>query len=332
MTSTNIDTKPRELRDHAIPPVISVICPVYNEEKYITRLLELFTRSQPANKELIIVDGGSTDATLEISRRWESGNSDISLIHNPRRYVSFALNKAIVKAKGEIIVRLDAHTNYAEDYFEAILAAFSRTGADIVGGPTRTAYLDSTQEAIAYAICTPFAIGNSRVHQLEYEGYTDSVTFGSWKRRIFNTTGLFDESLKRNQDDEFHYRARSLGFSIYQSPEIKLYYYPRNSLNSLYRQYYEYGLYKPLVLKKVNSGFHFRHLIPAVFVLYLFSLFIAIVYKFWLIPLGLYFLADAFYTLRSHKRTAVLFRLFFVYPTIHLAYGLGFISGLRKAL
>ncbi len=325
-------TNPRHLRDHSIPPVISVICPVYNEEKYITKLLELFTKSQPANKELIIVDGGSTDATLKIFRSWEIGESEISLIHNPSRYVSFALNKAIEKARGEIIVRLDAHTSYAEDYFEAILAVFSRTGADIVGGPTRTAYLDSMQEAIAYAICTPFAIGNSRVHQLGYEGYTDSVTFGSWKRKMFSTTGLFDESLKRNQDDEFHYRARSLGFSIYQSPDIKLYYYPRNSLNRLFRQYYEYGLYKPLVLKKVNSGLQLRHLIPAVFVLYLFSLFIAVAYIFWLIPLGLYLLAGAFYTLRSHKRIAVLVRLFFVYPAIHLAYGLGFLAGLRKAL
>jgi GT2 family glycosyltransferase len=170
------------------------------------------------------------------------------------------------------------------------------------------------------------------VHHINYEGYTDSVTFGSWKRSIFNSTGLFDESLKRNQDDEFHYRARSHGFSIYQSPEIRLYYYPRNTFKGLFRQYFEYGLYKPLVLKKVNSGLQLRHLVPAIFVLYLFSLVFFIGQFLWLIPLALYLLADTVFTLKSHKRPAVLWRLFFVYPTIHLAYGLGFIAGLRKLI
>ena len=313
-------------------PAITVICPVFNEEKHIERVLEFFTRALPANKELIVVDAGSTDQTLSIFRNWESKHRGIRLLHNPRKHVSFALNDAIKKAKGEIIVRIDAHSDYADDYFEKILAAFEKTGADIVGGPTRTAYSDPMQEAVAYAICTRFAIGNSRVHLHDYEGFTDSVTFGSWKKNIFNVTGLFDERLKRNQDDEFHYRAKSFGFSIYQSPDIKLYYYPRNSLNGLYRQYYEYGLYKPMVLKKVNSGLQWRHLVPSLFVVYLFTLFLAIAYPFWLLPLALYLFVNVLFMLRSRKTIAVMFRLFFVYMTIHVGYGLGFLSGIRKII
>jgi len=290
-------------------PAITVICPVFNEEKHIERVLEFFTRALPANKELIVVDAGSTDQTLSIFRNWESKHRGIRLLHNPRRHVSFALNDAI-----------------------KILAAFEKTGADIVGGPTRTAYSDPMQEAVAYAICTRFAIGNSRVHLHDYEGFTDSVTFGSWKKNIFNVTGLFDERLKRNQDDEFHYRAKSFGFSIYQSPDIKLYYYPRNSLKGLYRQYYEYGLYKPMVLKKVNSGLQWRHLVPSLFVVYLFTLFLAIAYPFWLLPLALYLFVNVLFMLRSRKTIAVMCRLFFVYMTIHVGYGLGFLSGLRKII
>jgi succinoglycan biosynthesis protein ExoA len=269
---------------------------------------------------------------LAILRNWESGHGRIRLLHNPRRYVSYALNDAIKMTKGEIIVRLDAHTEYADDYFETILAAFQKTGADIVGGPMRTTYDNPTQEAVAYAICTPFAIGNSSFHNLDFEGYTDSVTYGSWKRNIFDVTGLFDEKLKRNQDDEFHYRARSFGFKIYQSPDIKLFYYPRNTLRTLYKQYFQYGLYKPMVLKKVKSGFQWRHLVPSLFVLYLFTLFLGIAYPFWLLPLALYLFVNALFMLRSHKTIAVMFRLFFVYMTIHVGYGLGFLSGLRKII
>jgi len=313
-------------------PYITVICPVYNEEKHIERVLEFYTRSQPENKELIVIDGGSTDKTLSILKIWANKRTDIMVLNNSKRFVSFALNDAIIKARSEIIVRLDAHSDYADDYFETILDAFERTNADIVGGPVRTAYVGSMQEAVAYAICTYFAIGDSRVHQLGYEGYTDSVTFGSWKREMFNTTGFFDESLKRNQDDEFHYRAKSLGFSIYQSPYIKLFYYPRNTFKALFRQYFEYGLYKPMVLKKVNSGMQWRHLIPALFTVYLFSLFLAFKYTFWLLPLITYFAIDLVYTLKSQKNIPAMWKLFFVYPTIHVAYGLGFILGVKKII
>ena len=312
--------------------MVSIICPVYNESKFIEKVLDFCVNAKPLDKEIIFIDGGSKDDTCDIIRRWIEKYPQIKLLHNARKIVPFALNLAIQEAKGDSIIRIDAHTDYALDYFEKILETFEKTGADIVGGPTRTSFLDKTQEAVAYAICTSFAIGNSRVHQEDYEGFTDSVTFGSWKKSIFSKTGLFDESLKRNQDDEFHYRARSLGFTIYQSPDIKLYYYPRNTLKGLYKQYFEYGLYKPLVLKKVKSGTSWRHLIPSAFVLYVFSLFIAIALKlyFWFVFLGLYILTDIAVCIKSGKSFPVMLRLFLVYPTIHFAYGIGFIQGLFK--
>ena len=67
-----------------------------------------------------------------------------------------------------------------------------------------------------------FGVGNSSFHFEDFEGFTDSVYLGAWKRKIFEKTGLFDTTFKRNQDDEFHYRAKSMGFKVYQDPEIKL--------------------------------------------------------------------------------------------------------------
>lgn len=309
---------------------LSVICPTYNEERYIDQIIEHFINSKPEEKELYIIDGGSTDRTVELIKLWTSNNSNIHLLHNTDKFVAYGLNKAIPLCEGEFIVRIDAHSEYAGDYYSAILNTFNKTGAAIVGGPTRTKAKTTMQSAIGHAICTPMAIGDSSVHFSDYEGYTDSVTFGAWQRDIFKTTGLFDTELVRNQDDEFHYRAKELGLSIYQSPNIILYYYPRHSLKGLFKQYYQYGLYKPLVFRKVRSGMKLRHLIPSLFVLYLFSLPIVFMSLIWLIPLLVYILGTLFFSIKSPASWSVRLRMPLVFPVLHIAYGTGFLIGLVR--
>lgn len=309
--------------------ILSVICPCLNEEKYIENILNHFIKSLPKEKELFIVDGGSQDRTIEIVQHWASNYSNIHLLHNPDRYVPFALNMAIPLCKGEYIVRIDAHSEYADNYYIKIVETFQIIDAEIVGGPTRTKANTKIQKAISKAISSPFGIGNSNVHFESFKGYTDSVTFGAWKKEIFKITGLFDTELVRNQDDEFHYRAKSKGFKIFQNPEIILYYYPRKSLVSLFSQYFQYGYYKPLVLKKVPSEWKIRHIIPSLFVLYILSLPLAFFFHYWIIPLMIYLLADLYFSLRENVEWSVKTLMFLVFPTIHFSYGLGFLMGLK---
>ena len=309
---------------------LSVICPCFNEEEYITELLEFFISSKPADKELLLVDGGSQDKTKAIIREYQEHHQNIRLLDNPEKIVPYALNRAIPLCKADKIVRLDAHTKYADDYFEKVIETFENVEADIVGGPTRTACKVPFQCAVAHAICTPFGVGNSQVHNIEYEGYSDSVTFGSWKKEIFAEVGMFDERLVRNQDDEFHYRAKSKGKKIYQNPEIKLWYYPRNNFKGLFRQYFQYGLFKPMVLKKVNSEIKLRHLIPSCFLLYFISLPLAVFFPAWLIPLALYLLLDIVFSLKAKGSLKVKLAALIVYPTLHVSYGAGFLKGLFK--
>ncbi len=309
---------------------LSIICPCLNEEDYIEGVLEFFISSNPKEKELFLVDGGSTDKTQEIIKSYQQDHEHIYLLDNPDKIVPFALNKAIPLCKADKIVRIDAHSKYAPDYFEQIQKTFEKVDADIVGGPTRTACKKPFQCAVAHAICTSFGVGNSQVHQIDYEGYSDSVSFGAWKSEIFAEVGMFDERLVRNQDDEFHYRAKSKGKKIYQNPDIKIWYYPRSDIKGLFRQYYQYGLFKPMVLKKVNSEMKLRHLIPSGFLLYFLSLPLALLSWLWLIPLGLYLLMDMLFSMRAKGGVKVKFLALFVYPTIHVSYGLGFLRGLNK--
>ncbi len=309
---------------------LSIICPCYNEENYIVDLLEFFNAAMPKDKELWLIDGGSTDRTKDIIADYQKTNDNIHLLDNPDKIVPFALNKAIPKCNADTIVRLDAHTKYAPDYFEKIIETFEKVEADIVGGPTRTACKSPFQCAVAHVICTSFGVGNSQVHNIEYEGYSDSVTFGSWKKEIFEEVGMFDTALVRNQDDEFHYRAKSMGKKIYQNPDIKLWYYPRDNIKGLLKQYYQYGLYKPKVLKKVNSEIKLRHLIPSAFLLYFISLLLVAITSLWLIPLGLYLLLDVMFSMKAKGGIKVKFLSLFAYPAIHVGYGFGFLQGLFK--
>ena len=311
----------------------SIICPVFNEGAYIKNLLELLLTIHPKPKEVFIVDGMSTDETRDIHSRYTGKLPQLRILDNPKRFVPFALNAAISLCTSEIVVRIDAHTKYASDYFERILETFKNVDADIVGGPTRTGFKEPFQEAVAYVFNTPLGMGNSSVHDINFNGYTDSVTFGAWKREIFNKTGLFDVQFKRNQDDEFHYRARSLGFKIYQNSDIKLWYYPRNTLKGLFKQYFEYGLYKPLVLKKNKSGLSIRHVVPSLFVMYLLSL---VFLLFWnwvaIIPMIIYYSLAIYFTLKAPSSFKAKLYIPLVYPIVHLGYGIGFILGLKKKL
>lgn len=311
--------------------LLSIICPTYNEQDFLNQLLHFLAEAKPKNKECFIIDGGSTDRTRAIFQHWQMQLPHLHWIDNPRQYVPFALNLAIPMCSGKYIVRLDAHTEYAPDYFEKILETFEKTDADIVGGPTRTKGRNAFQKAVAQAICDPLAVGNSKVHDIDYEGYTDSVTFGAWKREVFTRTGLFDENLKRNQDDEFHYRAKSLGFSVYQNPDIKLFYYPRDTLKGLFKQYYQYGLYKPRVLKKVRSEIKLRHLVPSLFVAYVVFMPLGLLFTGLSIPLFVYIGLVMMRASAMSGGFSVKVRGLLVYPAIHLAYGLGFIRGLLRS-
>ena len=191
------------------------------------------------------------------------------MLHNKNKIVPYALNIAIKQSTGNPIIRLDAHTEYANDYIEKVIETFETTGADIVGGPMRAIGKTNFQKAVAYATSTKLGVGDSQFHDENAKGFVDSVYLGAWKREIFYDVGYFDEKMKRNQDDEFHYRAKSKGKKIYLNPEIKSRYYPRSSFRKLFMQYYQYGLYKPLVLKKIKTEIKLRHLVPIGFVFYL---------------------------------------------------------------
>lgn len=311
--------------------MISAICPVLNEIDNIEVVLDFFVNAKPDDKELIVIDGGSIDGTREVILSWSKCYNQIILANNPKKYVPFGLNQAIKLSKGNIIVRLDGHSKYSRDYFEKILETFDKSGADVVGGPMNAVGKTGLQKAIAYATATIFGIGNSKFHNINFEGYSDHVYLGAWYKDLFEELGNFDERLKVNHDDDFSYRARSKGKKIFINPEIKSYYFPRSTLIDLLKQYFMYGFEKTMVSRNVISELKFRHIIPPLFSIYFLCLPIYFLYPILFIPLYSYLLLNIYFSLiKSKQKFRIRLLTLVVFPVIHLSYGIGYILGIKN--
>src|SRR5439155_3501089 len=176
-------------------PLVSVILPCRNETGYIEECLHSILNQDLSgiDLEIIVADGVSTDGTREYLQQLSAQNPRVRFLNNPGRIVSTGLNAALREARGEVIVRMDAHTVYAHDYIKQCLAVLRETGADNVGGPMRTMATSYKERAIRAVFHSPFAVGGARSHNDDYEGSVDTVIYGCWKKSIFDRIGGFDE-------------------------------------------------------------------------------------------------------------------------------------------
>ena len=226
--------------------MLSVICPIYNEEKYIAKCIDsILNQDYPKNDlEVLFVDGMSTDRTREIVKEYASRYSFIKLIDNPNKIVPPAMNIGIKESKGEIIIRLDAHAEFPSQYFSRLTKALIDLKADNVGGvcitlPTSD---DIIPIAIAHVLSSKFGMGNSsfRIGCKDVQE-VDTVPFGCWHREIFDKIGYFDEELIRNQDDEFNGRIIKNGGHIYLLPDVEIKYFARDKISKVYKMFYQYS-------------------------------------------------------------------------------------------
>ncbi len=325
-------------------PAVSVVVPCRNEKDHIEACVRsiLNQESPTGGLEIIVADGMSDDGTRDVLK-WLSEEAEedhrLCLIDNPGRIVSTGLNVAIRAARGKIIIRMDAHTEYASDYVRQCVAVLRDSGADNVGGPARTRHAGYLQSAICAAYHSPFAVGAARFHDVAYEGFVDTVTYGCWQREVFEKMGLFDEELVRNQDDEFNLRLRRGGGKIWQSPRIKSWYSPRETLRALFLQYLQYGYWKVRVIQKHKMAASPRHLVPGCFALALIVLPPASVWWpaagwGWLGLAGMYFACNVTASVLAARQRG--WRLLPVLPLVfscfHFAYGFGFLRGILDFL
>jgi hypothetical protein len=321
-------------------PAVTVIMPVRNEGAFIARSLGAVLRQDyPSDHiEIIVSDGMSTDGTRDLVRSLQNDYPGLRLIDNPGKIAPTALNTALALAKGEIIVRVDGHCEIAPDYVRNCVEHLLRGEVDGVGGPLETVGETYIAQVISAAMSSSFGVGGSAFRTVKDKTVlTDTVAFPAYTRRIIERAGLYDEELVRNQDDEYNYRLRKLGAKILLASDVKSRYYSRSSLRSLWRQYFQYGYWKVRVMQKHPRQMQPRQFVPALFVSALLvgqCLALLSPIGTWVLGTGVgaYATANLAASLLTSRRAG--WRLLPLLPVafaiLHLAYGLGFITGLVR--
>ncbi len=320
--------------------LVSIVIPSRNEEGYISACLDsLLAQDYPQDcLEIIVADGMSTDRTRAIIREYAKLHPAVRMIDNPKLVTPAALNAGIRAARGEFVLILGCHSKTHSEFISRNAEALREHDADCVGGVVVTLPSADTPmgNAIALAMAHPFGVGNSHF-RIGSQGLmeVDTVPFACYRRDVFRKIGYFDENLVRNQDDEFNLRLIKKGGKVLLVPGIVSYYYARDSLSKLFRMYYQYGYFKPLVAAKVGGVLTWRQLVPALFVGgVISSALLSFFYRpsLWLLLLilGAYIAASAAFSVKTalRKGAKYLWLMPQAFAALHVSYGLGYLRGI----
>ncbi|MGH8100924.1 MAG: glycosyltransferase family 2 protein, partial [Chthoniobacterales bacterium] len=251
--------------------LVSIIIPCYQERNFIRGCLEsvlAFALPEGTTTEVLVFDGHSTDGTREIAEQVATEDSRVRVYDNPGRIQSTALNIGIPMARGDYVMRLDAHSVYPRDYLSLVLETAIRTGADNTGGVFHTFRRgDGYQAALVQALITcKFGVGDSGFRTDSPEGAADTVPYGFFHRNIFDRIGLFDERLRRGQDYEINRRIIESGGRIWCNPKIGISYYPQPDFKSFITKQFKYEApYNAYMWYLAPYSFAIRHAITAIF-------------------------------------------------------------------
>lgn len=314
-------------------PFVTVGIPCLDEEDFIEDVVErVLGQDYPADKmEVLVADGGSTDRTLEILAELERRDSRVRCIPNPGKIQAAGMNEIIRRAKGEVLIRLDAHADYADDYISSCIRVLERTDADNVGGAARSLANNWFQKALCAALDSPLGVGGSKYRDANNEGFVESVFNGAFRRRVFETAGMYDPGAITNEDAELNQRILESGGKIFLSRDIVAYYYPRDSYSGLARQYFKYGKGRARTLLKHGGLPSVRPLVPFIFTLGGLGLIATRKRQPFTLPaFALYALGTGLEAVRVGRKVGLwgVPVVWSIFPVLHVSHGLGMAAGL----
>ena len=323
---------------------ISIIVPILNEAKYIKKCLDSIIDSDypKDSMEVLLIDGGSQDKTIEIIKTYQQKYPFFKLLHNPQKIVPVAMNIGIKKAQGEYIVRLDAHSSYPKEYFSKLIEYHHKLNASNVGGIVKTDVKNKTIKAnsIKLVLSHPLGVGNSdfRVGVDEVKE-VDTVPFGCYHKSVFAKYGLYDERLVRNQDIELNKRIINGGGKICLVPDIECTYYARENFTDLAKNNFANGKWNILTAYYTNTlnSLSLRHFVPLLFVLSLLLPILGAIFYTKFIYLSLlslisYIALVIITSIKLSNKDTNIFYLIASFLTLHISYGLGSLAGIWKVL
>ena len=310
-------------------PAISVILPVLNEESHLEgAVLSVLSQDYRGPLEIILALGPSRDRTNEIAAKLASQDNRVKLLDSPTGKTAAGLNLALAATKSPVVVRVDGHAQIPNNYISLIVEILNKTGAVNVGGVMAAVGTTAFERAVAGAMRSPLGVGASRFHTGGEAGEVDTVYLGAFRREALVAIGGFDERFTRAQDWELNFRLRENGGVIYFDPRLHVTYRPRSSVGALAKQYFEYGRWRRVVSRRHSGTINYRYLAPPFALLgFSASLVLGILLSsIFFIPALVYLLFVVLASLKISTSIGEYLLLLLVIPTMHFAWGAGFIS------
>lgn len=325
-------------------PFVSVIVPCRNEQRHIAQCLDsILANDYPSDQmEILVLDGMSEDRTREIVRGYEEKYSRVRLVDNLKRTIPAALNTGISNARGDVVIKMDAHSTYQSSHIRLCVAYQEKYRAENVGGVwNMLPGSDSgVARAIVVALAHRFGSGGAKIKVgVTQPTWTDSAAFGCFKKELFSRIGLFNERLRASSDTDMNMRIKAAGGRILLVPEIVVNYFADPNLKAFWKHNFADGVWVTYVMKFGSRGWCWRHWVPMEFVL---SLLVSIVLAFIkpaMLPLflgivGLYLVVNLGVSLQlaiRERSVKDFFLLPIVFAVRHLAHGSGALLGLMLA-
>ena len=317
---------------------ISFIVVAYNAAGSLGALLEdLLAQTIPHEQiEALLVDSASTDATRAIMLDFAKATPfEVKVLDNPKRWLASGINVALGAATGDAIIRLDAHARIPKDFLENNLRALTQ-GEDIVGGCVLGGAPSGAWESVLRTVDTSRFCGGAAPFRNGGEArYVDTLAYALYRREVYDKVGLYDERLRRTEDNDMHYRMRKAGYRFYFSPDIVSYHAARATMRGQLRQKWGNGYWIGRTMRIQPRCFAPRHLIPALFVLALLFGLLLLPFSVWplLLLLSAYLACDLVFAVRGalsqeSGRLLALLTLPFLFPAVHVVYGVGTLAGL----
>ncbi|CAN2214786.1 WcaA Glycosyltransferases involved in cell wall biogenesis [Candidatus Nanopelagicaceae bacterium] len=309
-------------------PAISVILPVLNEESHLQSAVHsILSQDYQGAIEVILAVGPSHDRTHEIAQEMSRKDSRVVLVDSPTGRTAAGLNLALNKSQSPVIVRVDGHAQIPEDYLRLVVEILNSTGAVNVGGVMAAVGTTPFERAVAGAMRSPLGVGASRFHTGGEAGEVDTVYLGAFRREALLAIGGFDERFTRAQDWELNFRLRENGGLVYFDPRLHVTYRPRSTVRALAKQYFEYGRWRRVVSRRHSGTINYRYLAPPfALVGFSLSLFAGIFLPILFTPAAIYLLFVVLASIKIATSIREYLLLLAVIPTMHFAWGAGFIS------
>lgn len=324
-------------------PRITVILPVRNEEKYLQAAVQsVLSQDYPGEIEVLLAIAPSIDSTKEVATQICAANQNIKIIDNPKGLTTTGMNLAIAEATGEVIVRVDAHSELAAGYLARGVEILRETDSVLVGGIMNARGKSPLQSAVAFGYGSRFGLGGGRYHLGGEEGEAESAYLGIFDTQALRSVGGYDEGIIRGEDWDLAQRLKRAGGRVWFSPELIVDYWPRSSAQALAKQFYSTGIWRGELTRRAPSKASIRYFIPPLALLvFVVGVLIASLGlmdpRILIVPIALYLLLLTLGAATASKlRLLERLMVFVALPIMHLSWAfgfwIGFLLGARGAI